>query len=822
MMHIDPKSTAPVDPEVTRILEELRPLADKIYPVISAYDPKGAIHTRLGTIEVFPETMTPAAWSGSGGAISRAMQKLAVEMGLLKPSEQPAFISVFYGCCATNVGAYLQMNRRLPGAPWLPWTSSAKAVVQAYADPIVGWAPPESLGGWLTDCWMRLRYGHKMRAVAAELEAGVGPGEAALAKAEAEVAAFDFGALDAAALLEELKKPSLGAPLVRLHSGVTVLVGSAYLKLAHAIARWTDLPAIGTANALLVALGDVESAKPAKALRAVAVHVRAAPRLADLLRAGDYDAFAKALAAPADDAERRVAEARGQFLKDYGYRGIGESSLDATTWAEDPAQADGLLALYLDDSEDRALGAGADQREAVERKVLERLSPGQRAKMARYIADAQKFAAMRERTKSLSVRQSLRTRRIMRALIARLLEMGVFVGADDREMLTFKEFISVLKMERAELQALIARRRKLYELMCKLDIVEETFLGDATPKLRGQGGAGVAEPGTVLKGLGISPGRMEGIACVVSEHGQAGGMKPGEILVAPYTDAAWSPLFLLASAVVIDSATLVSHGATVARELGLPGVANVPGVHSIMTGDRILVDADSGEVTILERGQRAATAEAVAAPESTIMLWGEEFAVLRALRLKGLAAPEGLTANTGLSESKVEALLKQAASSGFAAPGGAGWSLTPAGVDAVSAALERERPGQVGAEHVHERFLPINAAFKQLAFDWQMKDAQTPNDHADTAYDAAIFSRLDALHADVTPLVAEAAQMAPRLSPYITRLESAAAALKGGDIRFLTSPRVDSYHTVWFEFHEELIAMTGRTRAAEAAAGRAA
>jgi hypothetical protein len=72
------------------------------------------------------------------------------------------------------------------------------------------------------------------------------------------------------------------------------------------------------------------------------------------------------------------------------------------------------------------------------------------------------------------------------------------------------------------------------------------------------------------------------------------------------------------------------------------------------------------------------------------------------------------------------------------------------------------------------------------------------------------------------PVAHGAAALVPRLTPYARRLDEAVAKVKAGDVKYFMSPRVESYHTVWFEFHEELIAMTGRTRAAEAAAGRAA
>jgi hypothetical protein len=98
---------------------------------------------------------------------------------------------------------------------------------------------------------------------------------------------------------------------------------------------------------------------------------------------------------------------------------------------------------------------------------------------------------------------------------------------------------------------------------------------------------------------------------------------------------------------------------------------------------------------------------------------------------------------------------------------------------------------------------------------------QVLNDHTDADYDADVLSRLAELHlaasAWITPLLGGL----PRLAAYARRLDVAAAAAAGGDSLYIASPRVDSYHGVWFELHEDLIRLAGRTREQEVAAGRA-
>ena len=103
-----------------------------------------------------------------------------------------------------------------------------------------------------------------------------------------------------------------------------------------------------------------------------------------------------------------------------------------------------------------------------------------------------------------------------------------------------------------------------------------------------------------LSGQGASPGRYEGIARVIMDPATDNEIEPGEILIAPYTDPAWTPLFLTANAAVIEVGSYLSHAGTIAREYGMPCVVDVANCTSkITTGTRISVNGSNGKVTIL-------------------------------------------------------------------------------------------------------------------------------------------------------------------------------------------------------------------------------
>jgi pyruvate,water dikinase len=108
----------------------------------------------------------------------------------------------------------------------------------------------------------------------------------------------------------------------------------------------------------------------------------------------------------------------------------------------------------------------------------------------------------------------------------------------------------------------------------------------------------------IMKGIGCSPGIVEGKARVLIELSEAYSFNPGEILVARYTDPGWTPLFLSCKAVVTEIGGFLSHGATVAREYGIPAVVSVPEATSkIKTGDTIKVNGTKGIITICNKEQ---------------------------------------------------------------------------------------------------------------------------------------------------------------------------------------------------------------------------
>jgi hypothetical protein len=153
---------------------------------------------------------------------------------------------------------------------------------------------------------------------------------------------------------------------------------------------------------------------------------------------------------------------------------------------------------------------------------------------------------------------------------------------------------------------------------------------------------------------------------------------------------------------------------------------------------------------------------------------------------------------------------------GFAARSAKGIHLTREGREA-HAAWARVPAGDIEAaiERTYQRFLALNRELIRVCTDWQVRPGGAPNDHADPTYDWTIIDRLVAIDDRVGPILRGAATSVTRFAGYRTRLRAARVRVAEGDPEWITSPSIDSYHTVWMQLHEDLLLALGRDRATE-------
>jgi hypothetical protein len=198
-----------------------------------------------------------------------------------------------------------------------------------------------------------------------------------------------------------------------------------------------------------------------------------------------------------------------------------------------------------------------------------------------------------------------------------------------------------------------------------------------------------------------------------------------------------------------------------------------------------------------------------------------ELKVLQVIRLKGRTTPADIAATLGEDPAAVADAVRTATDAGLLIEGRT-VRLSPQGRPRLSELLaaERENVNKAAIAAAYDDFRCLNADFKQLVSDWQLKNGE-PNPHDDEAYDSAVLARLADVHARVAPIMATVTAELPRLAGYSGKLAYALAKVQSGETTWLARPTVDSYHTVWFELHEELILAAGLTRESEARAGHA-
>ena len=153
---------------------------------------------------------------------------------------------------------------------------------------------------------------------------------------------------------------------------------------------------------------------------------------------------------------------------------------------------------------------------------------------------------------------------------------------------------------------------------------------------------------------------------------------------------------------------------------------------------------------------------------------------------------------------------------GLVARAARGLRLTPAGRE-LHTQWARIAPAEIEAavERAYTRFLDLNRELIRVCNDWQVRPGGVPNDHADPTYDWGIIDRLAAIDDRVAPILRSTASNVTRFASYRPRLRSARERVHEGEHEWLTSPRIDSYHTVWMQLHEDLLLALGRDRSSE-------
>jgi pyruvate,water dikinase len=367
---------------------------------------------------------------------------------------------------------------------------------------------------------------------------------------------------------------------------------------------------------LISGFGEVPSASPSWGLWRLSRLANASPEVSALFDQG-VAAVAEALPAAAEASVVQFAEALDGFLADLGQRGPNEWDIRAISWEAGPDQVLALVDSMRHMSDQNSPDARHERLEATRKSTAARIRAALADEASRKGFDtamqsAARMIPLREKTKLIAVTAINEVRMAFRELGRRGVAAGYFAAPEDVMMLLESELDEYVK-DPARFAQVIAERLPQYLALFEL---EPPFIIDADPeplpkwprraRTQGPGGPGgpagaePAKPGDVLRGIGGSAGRYEGRARVGMDLHGALALEPGEVLVAPITDAAWTPLFLVAGAVVVDVGALNSHAVVVSRELGIPCVLSVEdGTARLRDGMVLAVDGTAGTVTVV-------------------------------------------------------------------------------------------------------------------------------------------------------------------------------------------------------------------------------
>ena len=338
------------------------------------------------------------------------------------------------------------------------------------------------------------------------------------------------------------------------------------------------------------------------ALLDVADAIRPHPAVVAFLENVKDDRFFDELPKLEGGAEAR--DAIQSWLDKYGMRAVGEIDITRPRWIERPST---IVPVLLGNIRNFERGEGKrrfarGEREAAnkERELLERLRalPDGEAKAAevkRMIDRLRIFAGYREYPKYAMISRNFVYKRALMEEAERLVQAGVLREEDDIFYLRFDELQDVVRTQRVD-ERLIRERKDAFASYQAL--TPPRVLTSEGEAVRASYGRSDLSPGALV-GLAVSAGTVEGRARVVLDLGDAN-IEPNDILVTAYTDPSWTPLFVAIKGLVTEVGGLMTHGAVIAREYGLPAVVGVErATQLIRDGQRIRVHGTEGYVEIL-------------------------------------------------------------------------------------------------------------------------------------------------------------------------------------------------------------------------------
>jgi pyruvate,water dikinase len=382
-----------------------------------------------------------------------------------------------------------------------------------------------------------------------------------------------------------------------------MLVAISYTAaIFHLCKRWLGDDKHSIANQLMAGVGGLEDAQSGFDLWDLAKRVSDDPQLMEMIQSGrSFEDIRPSMVS--FDSGRSFLATWEEFMVRHGHLCRGEIEVGNPRWSEQPDRILEMLRNFLPNPEQanphKRKEISVRRREDLFADCRKRLNPLKRWIFSSVSRKAQLGSQVRENVKNLLTRSVALMRRVLLDLDERFVNHGVLCSTGEIFFLAWEELQEVLdgRIEPEEIRRRIACRRREYEYNCSLN-PPPIVVGRYDPARHVQ--APPDHTVQILNGLSVSPGIVSGPARVIL-HTSDDFVRPGEILVAPFTDPGWTPYFVNAAGIVMDQGGLLSHGSIVAREFGIPCVVNVgPATRIIRNGQAIRVDGNAGTVYLTD------------------------------------------------------------------------------------------------------------------------------------------------------------------------------------------------------------------------------
>ena len=362
---------------------------------------------------------------------------------------------------------------------------------------------------------------------------------------------------------------------------------------------------------LLSSLGEIDSAAPSFAIWDMSRLVRGSQIISEIFDSHS-DSLLDELKKSDSEEVARFLEAFNEFVYEYGSRGANEWELSSETWETDPSIALKAIDQVRSQNDDRSPVIASErlgrERENLIEEVRKKLNEMDNDELTGTFEGAITAANMmifRERSKTTLVKPLHESRMAIRELGRRYAESGILDSAEQIFMLLDEELETFIENPGSFTKSLAKRHEDWKALW---DLEPPFFIRDGVvPGLSQWDRKSLEEKpsaltvGDILTGVPGSPGTTQGKARIVLDPSNPPDLSPGDIMVAPITDPAWTPLFLAVEAVIVNVGAQISHAVIVSRELGIPCVVSVNEATTLIPdGSTLEIDGTSGEVKILE------------------------------------------------------------------------------------------------------------------------------------------------------------------------------------------------------------------------------